>query len=154
MTIKDLYEKGKFPYTNMTVTRRLAELAEEFDAHMKCDINAISFENDNMYSLYLDFSPYEKFNKTVAVPSFWDEKGNPTLTWFESGYYKDGKVEIYVMETDTFEELFEKKTVEDLRNEFNPSRAKHSMSIMNTEGYTFYLSEYVEWLENRILNLV
>lgn len=146
MTIKDLYEKGKFPFTKMTVTKRLADLADEFDANMKCDISAVAFEgSEDVYILYLDFSPYEAFNKTVAVPSFWDENRNPTLTWFESSYYKNGKVELFVQGTDLFEDFFEKKTKYDLQDEFSKETG---IWIDLNENYPY---QYAEWLEKKIL---
>jgi len=151
MTIKELYRQGKFPYTKMTVTKKLVDLAEEFDAPMKCNISNIRIENkeEDTYILYLDFAPYEIFNKTVAVPSFWDENRKPTLTWFESGYYKDGKVEVYVQSTDNFEDFFEKKTVDDLRNEF--SACQLDWVSKDGLGNLVYPRGYVEWLEKKIL---
>jgi len=145
MLIKDMAKSNNFPIKGLQITDKLAQIGEEADSPMKCDIINIKINDptEDVYCLYLDFKPYEEFNKSVAIPSFWDSNRKPTLTWFKSGYYKDGKVEVYVMGTDEFNDFFIKKTVEQLHDEF-----------YNTFGVFFEAStsQYIEWLEKKVLN--
>ena len=154
MTIENLVNnKFLIPIKNVQVTERLSQLAEEVDCPMRCDVVNIAIdsvdEEGKVYKLYLDFKPYEDFNKSVAIPCFWDKNRNPTLTWFETPYYKNGKVEVCVMGTDLFEDFFEKKTVEDLRDEFSP----HQLDWISKDGLgnLVYPKGYVEFLEKKIL---
>lgn len=148
MTIKELYETKPFPITNVSVKKRLEELCEEIDSPMRCNINNVSLYDvtEDIYVLNLDFKPYEDFNKSVATPTFWDKDGNATLTWFETPYYKNGKVEAYVMGTDSLEDFFNKKDKYDLQNEFIKET---NIWINLDENYPY---QYTEWLEKKLLN--
>jgi len=41
----------------------------------------------------IDISEFEEYNKTKAIPNWYDDKGNPTLTWFESSMYPKNGIE-------------------------------------------------------------
>lgn len=47
-------------------------------------------------SFTIDFSEFEEYNKSFAIPNWFDEFGNPTLKWMETKNY-DAKWEIYEM---------------------------------------------------------
>lgn len=82
-----------FPVIGCRVLSNACDLLEAPDEGMKCNITNIirdpSYDDDEYkgYKVFLDFTPYEEYNKAMAVPSFWDSNGEPTLTWFESKYY-------------------------------------------------------------------
>lgn len=142
-------ELKHFPIKEVSVKERLVELCEEFDTSMKCDILSMHRDGDDVCRVYLDFAPYEKFNRTIAAPSFWDENRRPTLTWFETPFYKGGKTEVYLMADDLYEDMFELKTVEDLRNEFSPYQL--DWVPRDADGNIVHPKGYTEWLENKIL---
>jgi hypothetical protein len=88
-------KRSLLPLENCVVTQETENTLEGPDSPMRCDIKNIQREENyddpdtgkKAYELFLDFSPYEEFNKSVAKPNFWDKEGKPTLTWFESNFY-------------------------------------------------------------------
>lgn len=40
----------------------------------------------------VDLSDYVEYNKNFAIANFYDDNGNPCLTWFESKYYPKNNV--------------------------------------------------------------
>lgn len=53
---------------------------------------------DRMVKIRLDFDEFKEHNERLQKPNFYDNNGNPTLTWYESGLYEDGKDTIICME--------------------------------------------------------
>ena len=78
MNIKELYEQKTklLPVKAVHITDIVEEYLEEPDCPMMCDIKNIVIDPDFddgdgkvWYKLYLDFSPYEDYNKSVAIPA-------------------------------------------------------------------------------------
>ena len=98
---------------------------------------------NSIVSFNVNFKEFESHNKTIAKSDWYDENGNPTLTWVESRYYEKESIEykIYENYTEKFEysdiEMFE--LVED-KNELLMEYLKSNSECT-----------YVEWLERKLL---
>ncbi|MCW3793980.1 hypothetical protein OM416_20505 [Paenibacillus sp. LS1] len=78
---------------------KLIEKTEShFDENMKARlVNMSSAEND-CYRLTFDFSEFEDYNKKHEKPNFYDDQQNPSLTWSESKFYPQNKIEIFYID--------------------------------------------------------
>ena len=97
-----------FPVIGCRVLDSTSEALEGPDAGMMCDITNIvrdesmDYNDEKYYKVYLNFKPYEEYNKVISIPSFWDKDGNPTLKWHETKYYK-GIEELILEQNDDIE---------------------------------------------------
>lgn len=90
---------------NINIVVRFTEEIEDFEGPDEGMIAALlniedsPYEDDTLH-LFFDFSGYEEENKAVAKHDFYDNNGEPTLSWFETNFYpSDGKWDIYVFKT-------------------------------------------------------
>lgn len=88
--------KNKKPIIKMK--GNIYEYAEEsFDPEMIGKVIDVYMEDDDSYCLLVDMNGYEKHNKLVAVHNWEDDKGEFTLSWFDTKYYpKNGIEALYV----------------------------------------------------------
>jgi hypothetical protein len=62
-----------------------------------------SHGDDKMVKIELDFNDFKDHNARFQKANFYDKQGNPTLTWYESGLYGNGRDSIICMtETDKY----------------------------------------------------
>lgn len=139
MKIKDFYKlclNGQSPVIQMG--DNIGEYLEEsFDPKMIGRVISASVQYGDSYVFKVDMNRFEDYNKTVAGYDWIDNNGEPTLNWFESGYYpENGIKEIYFpMDIDCpFEIMSENKW-------FNQYLQ---------EGYK---GSYIEWLEGKLEEL-
>lgn len=138
MNIKEFVElcrSGKQPIIKMN--ENIHEYAEEsFDPQMMGKVVNVGMEYDDSYRLLIDMNEYEKHNKSVAQYDWRDDKGELTLSWFDTKYYpEDGIEALYI-----------------------PLKGKAPFEVVN-ENYLFsnYLKSnydsYVEFLEDTVQEL-
>jgi hypothetical protein len=92
--VKRIIDSGIKPIIEFTEKAQLHDL--DPDVGMRCELISCSNvdENDCIW-FTCDFKGWKDYNKQFAKPVWYDKSHNPTLTWFESGYYpEDGKYEI------------------------------------------------------------
>lgn len=100
-----------FPIVNCKIQSVAEEILEGPDVGMLCAITSINrypnYDEDGKkaYKVYLDYSRYEEYNKAMAIPNFYDNVGNPTLTWFQSKMYRDTD-ELIIYDSDEIEDYF------------------------------------------------
>ena len=114
---------------------------ESVDANMIGKIVGVSEEylDDNFLTLHINLNDYKTHNQSVAKRDWFDAKGNPTLTWFDSGMYpKDGIVQI-VFDKDL--DLSKVITFVD------------DNSLLSEYHATQPQIGYVDWLENMVRHL-
>ena len=55
---------------------------------------SISENSEDVYSLTLDFSQYEDFNRQFAIPNYFNEANEPILTAEQAGFLPGSKSEV------------------------------------------------------------
>ena len=56
-----------------------------------------SHGDDKMVKIELDFNDFKDHNARFQKANFWDDNGQPTKTWYESGLYGNGRDTIICM---------------------------------------------------------
>ena len=97
--------------------------------------------NSNVYRIEFDMSDYLENNYEKAKPNYYDKDGKATLKWQDTNYYpKDNIDTLYLLET---EELpFVIINGSSLFIEYTKEKNDNKTNL-----------EYVEWLEEMILNM-
>lgn len=141
MTVKQIYElilQGVKPIVQFS--DNIADFDEEsVDPNMRCKIIKASKEHGNLIRFEIDLKGFEDYNKSVARANWFDENGEPRLTWFETDKYpKDGIDAIYIdIEADAPFILVKNESIE-LFNQYLNSKSQLS---------------YIEWLEETIIKI-
>lgn len=68
--------------------KRIEDQEGYLEKGMRGRIIGIEKEDNDTFSFKVDFQEFEDFNKQFESSNYYDEKGNPTLTAREAGYYK------------------------------------------------------------------
>lgn len=109
---------------------------------LKVGESDFSMRENQLVSFVVDFYEFTEYNKSHAVPNFYDENMNPCLTWMETkSYERDSKsYVIYENLTDDYEysdiqflEIFDEK------NKWLNAYIKSGSNM-----------SYVEWLETSL----
>lgn len=143
MNTKDFYElckSGKTPTIKMS--ENIYEFAEEsFDSKMMGKVINVDMEYDDSYRLLVDMNGYEKHNKSVAQYDWRDDKGELTLSWFDTKYYPENGIEaLYV----PLEAEIPFEIISD--NSLFSAYLKSDKDI----SYLDWLESYVEWMEGKM----
>jgi hypothetical protein len=141
MNAKELYllvNSGEKPVVKFN---KRAELQDSnFDEGMMAEIVS-AHDNGDCYVFDCCFAKFEEYNKAFMKPNYYDNNGNPTLKWCETGFYpKDKCDDIYVGYDDDestfpFELVIENKVLKLYLDEKSPL-------------------SYVEWLEQKVAELI
>lgn len=66
------------------------------DSGMMAEVLSLKHDGDEVTKIRANFSAFEAHNRQFAKANYYDENGQPTLTWFQLGYPKDGIDTFYV----------------------------------------------------------
>jgi len=88
----------------------------------------------------VDLSDYVEYNKRIANINFYDDNGNPTLTWFESKYYPKNNI------FDLCLGLVESYKDADVRYFDISELSKYFQEYQNQNNF----NNYIEFLENKL----
>lgn len=81
----------------------LADCDPHFGPSMMAKIHGVNFI-DGGISITLNFQEFHEHNRKVATPCFFDDEGNPSLTWQESKVYPLNHMETVWVES--YAEIF------------------------------------------------
>lgn len=91
-------------------------------------------EGEKSYKLIFNMSEFVDFNKSVAIPNYYDKNNNPTLTWFESSFYpKNNVYETCYDDHDKDVEIFKIIPDEDNENYFVKEIKKNKNNHFKTD---------------------
>ncbi len=138
LKVIELIDKGvkpviKFLKSSETTHFDPRQQARVFSYHL--DYSGDDLE-DQVWIFKLDFSEFEKYNRSLALANFYDEYKMPTLKWHDTKYFpKDFKCDYFVgiASSDEFEIVIENELIEEF--------------ILSEE------TDYITWLENQLRSL-
>lgn len=95
---RDLLEKQKVYVEFISMSDVINDvIPDEQMRGQLISINSLEDEDVDELLVICNLSAFEEHNKRVAKHDWYDRDGNPSLSWFESGFYPDdGKVSFYI----------------------------------------------------------
>lgn len=100
--VRNMLDDGQIITVKFTDMIEKIDIDEAPDKDMIAKILRVEVDHDDEQSLHLvfDVPGYEDYNRKVASHNWFDENGQPTLTWFDTKWYpKDGICDVYVFGT-------------------------------------------------------
>jgi len=120
----------------------------DMDVGMRGILLKLREDSDGCVEMVLDISLFEPLNKTLGKANYWDDHGEPTMTWFESSCYpEDGKTSIYVDS-----ELYEASPFIGLSNAGFLHEFLATDADTKTAGYARYLETQLTAALNQLAN--
>lgn len=113
---------------------------EEFDDSFVAFVTNIEVGEDHI-SIFLEWSQFTEHNKRIDKCRYYDDKNQPTLSFFDSKFYpKNHKTDFYIDEQEAFEHI---AILEDVTPFLNPPKvpiSKEDLLALLKENLTIKLN--------------
>jgi len=115
--IKEKLQSGKQVYIRFYDMEK--SYLEEFDSGFIAQVSDVHFskDEDDRIDMFIDWSEFTDHNRKISIPSFYDETGKPTQTFFEQKYYPaNHKSEFCIDENEANEHIAIMEDAPDFKN--------------------------------------
>ncbi len=85
--LNDLKDRKTYIGKVVVFNEKTDIMESDFDIGMKARVLGIDLKDDDVWRVYFDFSEFNEYNKARAKPNYYDERGKPTLTWWDKSYF-------------------------------------------------------------------
>ena len=149
--IKEKLQSGKPVYIRFYDMEK--SYLEEFDSGFIAQVSDIHFSKDDRIDMFIDWSEFTDHNRKISLPNHYDEKGNPTLSYFETkSYPKNHKDEFCIDENEANEHIAIMEDAPDFKNPPKPEINRDDLLKLLKENLKLQIQIFAD-KENGTLTL-